>query len=164
MATAAAQGSLFRRPTATTGWWSWVTTVDHKKIGIMYCATALAFFVIGGLEALAIPTQLAVPNGTTLTAETYNQFFTMHGLTMSSRRGLVRLRAAEYSASGQRHDVLLIGSSDSWCCIPARGGQLHRDDPEYESPGNDADAHAGVHLDDPRNRVPASLRDAGHRS
>ncbi len=82
MATAAAQGSLFRRPTATTGWWSWVTTVDHKKIGIMYCATALAFFVIGGIEALAIRTQLAVPNGTTLTAETYNQFFTMHGLTM----------------------------------------------------------------------------------
>src|SRR3989337_1620617 len=82
MATAAARGSLFRRPTATTGWWGWVTTVDHKKIGIMYCATALAFFVIGGLEALAIRSQLAVPNGTTLTAETYNQFFTMHGLTM----------------------------------------------------------------------------------
>ena len=82
MATAAAQGSLLRRPTATTGWWSWVTTVDHKKIGIMYCATALIFFVIGGLEALAIRTQLAVPNGAVLTAETYNQFFTMHGLTM----------------------------------------------------------------------------------
>jgi cytochrome c oxidase subunit I len=82
MATATAQGGQYRRPTATTGWWGWVTTVDHKKIGIMYCATALLFFVIGGLEALAIRMQLAVPNGTTLTAETYNQFFTMHGLTM----------------------------------------------------------------------------------
>jgi cytochrome c oxidase subunit 1 len=59
-----------------------LVTVDHKKIGIMYCATALTFFIIGGLEALAIRTQLAVPNGETLTAEAYDQFFTMHGLTM----------------------------------------------------------------------------------
>ncbi|MGH2735705.1 MAG: cbb3-type cytochrome c oxidase subunit I, partial [Actinomycetota bacterium] len=82
MAVAVAEEGLFRRPTATTGRWSWFTTVDHKKIGIMYCATALAFFLIGGLEALAIRTQLAVPNGATLTADAYNQFFTMHGLTM----------------------------------------------------------------------------------
>jgi cytochrome c oxidase subunit 1 len=71
-----------RRPTATTGWWSWVTTVDHKKIGILYCATAFVFFVLGGLEALAIRAQLARPNGTVLDAHTYNQFFTMHGVTM----------------------------------------------------------------------------------
>ena len=82
MAVAVTEREIFRRPTATTGWWSWVTTVDHKKIGILYVATALAFFVIGGLEALAIRSQLAVPNGEALTAEQYNQFFTMHGLTM----------------------------------------------------------------------------------
>ncbi|CAN5533715.1 cytochrome c oxidase subunit I [soil metagenome] len=84
MATAAvaAREGPFKRPTATTGWWSWVTTVDHKKIGIMYCATALIFFILGGLEALAIRSQLAQPNGQILDADTYNQFFTMHGLTM----------------------------------------------------------------------------------
>src|SRR5918997_4049600 len=84
MATAAAvqPRGFLRRPSATTGWWSWVTTVDHKRIGIMYCVTAFIFFILGGLEALAIRTQLAQPNGTFLDAETYNQFFTMHGVTM----------------------------------------------------------------------------------
>ncbi len=85
MATAALQQprrSIFARPTATTGWYSWVTTVDHKKIGIMYGVTAFIFFLLGGLEALAIRAQLAVPNGEVLTAEVYNQFFTMHGVTM----------------------------------------------------------------------------------
>jgi cytochrome c oxidase subunit 1 len=81
-ATVVARRGPFARPTAKTGWWSWVTTVDHKRIGIMYCATALLFFVLGGLEALAIRAQLAGPNGTVLDADTYNQFFTMHGLTM----------------------------------------------------------------------------------
>ncbi len=85
MATAALQQprrSIFARPTATTGWYSWVTTVDHKKIGIMYGVTAFIFFLLGGLEALALRAQLAVPNGEVLTAEVYNQFFTMHGVTM----------------------------------------------------------------------------------
>ena len=83
MATAAvARHGPFRRPTATTGWWSWVTTVDHKRIGIMYCVTAFIFFLLGGLQALAIRTQLAQPNGQFLDADTYNQFFTMHGVTM----------------------------------------------------------------------------------
>ena len=72
----------FRRPTAKTGWWSWVTTVDHKKIGILYCVTAFLFFLVGGLEALVIRLQLAQPNGSVLDADAYNQFFTMHGLTM----------------------------------------------------------------------------------
>jgi cytochrome c oxidase subunit 1 len=74
--------SIFRRPTAETGWLSWLTTVDHKKIGIMYFVTAMFFFVVGGIEALLIRAQLAVPNGQVLTAEQYNQIFTMHGLTM----------------------------------------------------------------------------------
>jgi cytochrome c oxidase subunit 1 len=73
---------LFARPTAKTGWWSWVTTVDHKRIGILYGVTAFAFFIIGGVEALFMRLQLAQPDGDVLNAEMYNQFFTMHGLTM----------------------------------------------------------------------------------
>jgi cytochrome c oxidase subunit 1 len=72
----------FKRPTATTGWRSWITTVDHKKIGIMYGATALVFFAIGGLEALLIRAQLAQPDGQVLSPEAYNQAFTLHGTTM----------------------------------------------------------------------------------
>ena len=73
---------VFTRPTSMTGWRSWITTVDHKKIGIMYGATALVFFAVGGLEALLIRAQLAQPNGQVLTEEAYNQAFTMHGTTM----------------------------------------------------------------------------------
>jgi len=76
------QVGLLRRPRATTGFFSWVTTVDHKKIGIMYVCTALVFFVLGGVEALLIRLQLFQPNGTVLTAGQYNQLFTMHGTTM----------------------------------------------------------------------------------
>ena len=74
--------SRFARPTKTTGFGSWFTTIDHKKIGIMYGATALVFFVIAGSEALLIRLQLWRPNGTVLTAAMYNQLFTMHGTTM----------------------------------------------------------------------------------
>jgi cytochrome c oxidase subunit 1 len=73
---------LLRRPMATTGVWSWLTTVDHKKIGILYGVTAFAFFLIGGSEALVIRTQLAQPNQHILGPAQYNEFFTMHGLTM----------------------------------------------------------------------------------
>jgi cytochrome c oxidase subunit 1 len=72
----------FRRPTSTTGWKSWLVSVDHKKIGILYGATALAFLAIGGLEALLIRAQLAQPDGQVLSPEAYNQAFTMHGTTM----------------------------------------------------------------------------------
>ncbi|HEY8202740.1 MAG TPA: cbb3-type cytochrome c oxidase subunit I, partial [Actinomycetota bacterium] len=84
MATAAAEvsGGLFRRPTAKTGFWAWVTTVDHKKIGILYGYTAFFFFILGGLEALLIRSQLATPAGKLLTEAQYDQLFTMHGITM----------------------------------------------------------------------------------
>jgi len=76
-------GGVFARPSSsTTGWRSWVTTVDHKKIAIMYGASALFFFLIGGIEALLIRLQLATPNGKLLSADLYNQIFTMHGTTM----------------------------------------------------------------------------------
>jgi cytochrome c oxidase subunit I+III len=61
---------------------AWVTTVDHKRIGILYLVTALFFFGVGGLEALALRLQLARPNSAIVSAETFNQLFTMHGTTM----------------------------------------------------------------------------------
>ncbi|MCJ7780289.1 MAG: cbb3-type cytochrome c oxidase subunit I, partial [Acidimicrobiia bacterium] len=67
---------------STKGLWSWITTIDHKRIGILYAVSSLVFFIVGGLEALLIRTQLATPNGTVLSADAYNQLFTMHGLTM----------------------------------------------------------------------------------
>ncbi|MEK7295651.1 MAG: cytochrome c oxidase subunit I [Actinomycetota bacterium] len=73
---------ILKRPVATTGWKSWVFTVDHKKIGIMYGATAMFFFIVGGIEALLIRLQLAAPNGKVLNADVYNQMFTMHATTM----------------------------------------------------------------------------------
>src|SRR5437016_7077112 len=60
----------------------WLMTTDHKKIGIMYMITGFFFLMSGGVEALLIRTQLAVPNGHVLTPEIYNQIFTMHGVTM----------------------------------------------------------------------------------
>ena len=77
-----ARRGAFHRPTATTGAWSWLTTVDHKKIGIMYGVAGFIFFLIGGVEALLIRAQLAEPDGTLLNAAEYNQLFTMHGVTM----------------------------------------------------------------------------------
>ncbi len=60
----------------------WLTTIDHKKIGILYGATALVFFILGGLEALVIRWQLARPAAAVIGPDLYNQLFTMHGITM----------------------------------------------------------------------------------
>jgi cytochrome c oxidase subunit 1 len=65
-----------------TGILEWVTTVDHKKIGILYLWTTFFFFITGGLLALAVRAQLATPDGKILNAEAYNGAFTMHGTTM----------------------------------------------------------------------------------
>jgi cytochrome c oxidase subunit 1 len=65
-----------------TGLWSWITTVDHKRIGILYGVTALFFLLVGGVEALIIRLQLAQPGNTLVTADFYNALFTMHGTTM----------------------------------------------------------------------------------
>jgi cytochrome c oxidase subunit 1 len=70
------------RPTAKTGLISWLTTVDHKRIGFLYGLSALFFFLVGGVEALLIRLQLAVPNNDVLTAPQYNEMFTMHATTM----------------------------------------------------------------------------------
>ena len=64
------------------GLWSWLTTVDHKRIAMLYLVTSLGFFLVGGVEALLIRIQLMRPDNTFLSARTYNQLFTMHGTTM----------------------------------------------------------------------------------
>jgi len=64
------------------GWRGWLSTVDHKRIGMRYLVTAFVFLILGGVEALIMRVQLAQPNATVLTPEQYNQLFTMHGVTM----------------------------------------------------------------------------------
>ncbi len=66
----------------TTGIWSWITTVDHKRIGILYGVTAFIFFLVGGAEALIMRLQLARPDNTFVSAQRFNELFTMHGTTM----------------------------------------------------------------------------------
>jgi cytochrome c oxidase subunit 1 len=61
---------------------SWVTTTDHKRIGILYIATSLAFFGAGGILALVMRAQLATPKEHVVSANTYDQLFTIHGTTM----------------------------------------------------------------------------------
>lgn len=65
-----------------SGLLSWITTVDHKRIGILYLYTTFFFFIVGGLEALTVRTQLAWSNLKFISADVYNQVFTMHGTTM----------------------------------------------------------------------------------
>ncbi|HWG35338.1 MAG TPA: cbb3-type cytochrome c oxidase subunit I, partial [Gemmatimonadaceae bacterium] len=65
-----------------SGIWSWLSTTDHKRIGQLYLYTSLTFFLLGGIEALVIRAQLFGPNGRLVSAELYNQIFTMHGTTM----------------------------------------------------------------------------------
>ena len=82
---AAVTGTIARvipRPTTYAGVWGWVTTVDHKRIGVLYGVTAFVFFLVGGIEALLLRIQLSVPNNDLIDPETYNQLFTMHGTTM----------------------------------------------------------------------------------
>jgi len=67
---------------AREGWLSWVASVDHKQLGIMYLLGAFVFFLVAGVLALLMRIQLAVPNNNFLSPQVYNQFFTMHGTTM----------------------------------------------------------------------------------
>jgi hypothetical protein len=60
----------------------WVTTVDHKKIGLMYIGYALLFLVIAGFQAILMRIQLAIPNNTFVSPQVFNRLFTMHGTTM----------------------------------------------------------------------------------
>ncbi len=82
-----AQPQTLARPATTdypseSGLWSWLTTIDHKRIGILYGVSAIVFLFIGGLEAMLIRLQLARPENSLLSLDTYNSVFTMHGTTM----------------------------------------------------------------------------------
>ncbi len=79
---ATAQAAMPRTVIQYTGLKAWLTTVDHKKIGIMYILSSVFFFIIGGLLALVMRVELANPAQPVVSAEFYNQAFTMHGTTM----------------------------------------------------------------------------------
>ena len=81
MATADATATPSEAPSESV-FWSWLTTVDHKRIGILYGVTAFSFFLIGGLEALIIRAQIMNPGQEVIGAGTYNAMFTMHATTM----------------------------------------------------------------------------------
>ena len=70
---------IWEEPPGLVGW---LTTVDHKRIGLMFFFTSLAFFAAGGVEALLIRTQLIAPNGELLSPDAFNEAMTMHGVTM----------------------------------------------------------------------------------
>jgi cytochrome c oxidase subunit I+III len=70
---------IWREPSGVLGW---LTTVDHKRIGLLYFFTSLAFFGAGGIEALLIRTQLIGPNQELLTPDAFNEVMTLHGATM----------------------------------------------------------------------------------
>ncbi len=74
--------NVLPRPKAEYGLWSWITTVDHKRIGTLYGVTAFIFFLVAGVEALIMRTQLAGSENDLVTPEVFNQLFTMHGTTM----------------------------------------------------------------------------------
>ena len=63
-------------------WREWLTTVDHKKIGIMYLISALLMLFRGGVDAILMRLQLAIPNNHFLPSEHYNEIFTTHGTIM----------------------------------------------------------------------------------
>ena len=69
-------------PRHNTGILRWITTTDHKVIGLSYMVTAMVFFLTGGVLALVMRTQLAQPDLELVSRETYNEFFTMHGSIM----------------------------------------------------------------------------------
>ncbi len=90
-----------------TGVARWLTTTDHKDIGILYILSGIVFFLIGGLEALLIRIQLAQPGQRIISPELYNQLFTMHGTTMIFLFGMpILIGVANYVA------ILMIGARD----------------------------------------------------
>lgn len=68
--------------TEEKGLWAWLTTVDHKKIGLMYLGSITVFFFVGGVLALLLRTELLTPAQSLISADAYNQIFTLHGAIM----------------------------------------------------------------------------------
>jgi cytochrome c oxidase subunit I len=113
----------------TSGLVSWVTTVDHKRIGIMYLVVAGFFFVVAGIESLIIRVQLAIPENDFVSPITYNQVFTMHGTTMIFLVGMPLV-----AGFGNYLVPLMIGARDvafprlnafSFWLLPFGGVLLH---------------------------------------
>jgi len=95
------------RKAAERGILSWIMTVDHKRIGILYLVSAVVFFIFGGFEALLMRIQLAQPGSEFLTPDLYNQIFTMHGTTM------IFLAVMPFAAGFGNYLVpLMIGARD----------------------------------------------------
>ncbi len=86
---------------------SWISTVDHKRIGMRYFYTGMAFFVIGGVQSLLMRTQLAGPDLELMNPEAYNQLFSMHGITMMFLFAMPVL-----SGFGNYFVPLMIGARD----------------------------------------------------
>lgn len=78
----AAITAVIPRPTTYAGVWGWITTVDHKRIGVLYGMSALVLMLIAGVEAGVMRMQLAQPDSTLIGAERFNQLFTMHATVM----------------------------------------------------------------------------------
>ena len=107
MATAVAQPSLRRKWEADSPLLSVFGTVNHKIIGKRYLITAFLFFTLGGIEAALMRAQLARPNNTLLSPETFNQFFTLHGTTM-----IFLFATPMLSGFGNYLIPLMLGSRD----------------------------------------------------
>ncbi len=86
---------------------SWLSTVDHKRIGVRYLVTATVFFVLAGIEALAMRTQLAVPRNELISPDAYDQLFTMHGVTM-----IFLFVTPMFAGFGNYFVPLMIGARD----------------------------------------------------
>ena len=99
--------AVLSRPNGGAGFWGWVTTVDHKKIGVLYGVTAFIFFLVGGLEALVMRMQLAGADQDIVSPEVFSQLFTMHALTMIFL-GVMPLSAAFFNMVVP----LMIGARD----------------------------------------------------
>ena len=78
----AAITGVIPRPTSYAGLWGWITTVDHKRIGVLYGVSALILMLIAGVEAGIIRTQLASADNDLIGAARFNQLFTMHATVM----------------------------------------------------------------------------------
>src|SRR5436309_816918 len=94
------------RPYRTTIF-EWLTTTDHKKIGILYMINSFLFFILAGLLALYIRTELAAPGIQFFDANAYNQLFTMHGTTM-----IFLFVIPMFAGFGNYFVPLMIGAED----------------------------------------------------
>ena len=93
---------------ARPGLLGWLTTVDHKRIGLLYLFTTFAFFLAGGVEALIIRTQLARPDSHVVSPGTYSELFTTHGVTMI----FLAVIPMQIGAFGNYLVPLMIGARD----------------------------------------------------